>query len=139
MAEKDYSHRDLVDKLGIKPGFAVAFADEPLAVDTALRARVLDRTGRGPAAPDELVDVALIGADDSTDVQTVLTQWRQRIDQAGGIWLLTPKRGRPGYVDQRDLILAGPGAGVVDNKTCSVSDTVSGIRFVIRRTDRVYW
>jgi Protein of unknown function (DUF3052) len=138
VAEKDYSHRDVVDKLGIKPGFAVAFADEPLAVDAALRARVLDRTGRGPAAADEPVDVALIGANDSTEVETVLQRWRQRIDQAGGIWLLTPKRGQPGYVDQRDLILAGPGAGVVDNKICSVSDTLSGMRFVIRKSDRVY-
>src|SRR5437764_98260 len=57
---------------------------------------------------------------------------------ASGIWLLTPKRGQPGYLDQRDLILAGPTAGVVDNKTCSVSDTTSGIRFVIRKIDRVY-
>ena len=82
--------------------------------------------------------MVLVGADASTDVETVLNQWRQRIDQAGGIWLLTPKRGQPGYIDQRDLILIGPAAGVVDNKTCSVSDTISGIRFVIRKVDRVY-
>jgi hypothetical protein len=27
---------------------------------------------------------------------------------------------------------------VVDNKICSVSETISGIRFVIRKSDRVY-
>ena len=138
MAEKDYSHRDVVDKLDIKPGFAVAFAADPLAIDAALRARVLERTGRDPAADDEPVDVVLIGATDATDAQATLKRWRARIDQAGGIWLLTPKRGQPGYVDQRDLIEAGPGAGVVDNKICSVSDTLSAMRFVIRKTDRVY-
>jgi len=138
VAEKDYSHRDVVDKLGIKPGFAVAFAAEPLAVESALRSRVLERIGRDAATDDEPLDVVLVGADASTDAEAVLKRWRARIDQAGGIWLLTPKRGQPGYVDQRDLILAGPGAGVVDNKTCSVSDTISGIRFVIRKTDRVY-
>src|SRR5205085_12554853 len=102
------------------------------------RARALARAGREAAADDEPADVVLIGADASTDVDHVLSAWRARIDPAGGIWLLTPKRGQAGYVDQRELILAGPAAGVVDNKICSVSDTTSGIRFVIRKIDRVY-
>ncbi len=138
VAERDYSHRDVVDKLGVKPGFAVAFVEAPTAIPPHLRARVLERTGRGVARADEPADVVLVGADASTDVGSVLSEWRARIDQAGGVWLLTPKRGQPGYIDQRDLILVGPAAGVVDNKTCSVSDTLSGIRFVIRKTDRVY-
>jgi hypothetical protein len=138
LAERDYSHRDVVDKLGIKPGFAVAFDEAPTAVDAALRARVLERVGRDAATAAEPVDVVLVGADASTDVEAVLNQWRSRIDQTGGIWLLTPKRGQAGYIDQTELIRAGPAAGVVDNKTCSVSETVSGIRFVIRKVDRVY-
>ena len=136
--ERDYSHRDVVDKLGIKPGFALAFDASPVSVDADLRSRSLERAGRDAAADDEPVDVVLVGADASTDVKSVLDHWRQRIDQAGGIWLLTPKRGQPGYVDQRDLILIGPSAGLVDNKICSVSDTTSGMRFVIRKVDRVY-
>jgi hypothetical protein len=136
--ERDYSHRDVVDKLGIKPGFAVAFAAAPLVIDASLRARALAQSGRAEATEDEPADVVLIGADASTDVGSVLDHWRRRIDQAGGIWLLTPKRGQPGYVDQRDLILAGPAAGLVDNKICSVSDTLSAMRFVIRKVDRVY-
>lgn len=136
--ERDYSHRDVVDKLGIKPGFALAFDRAPLPVDPDLRARALAKAGRAEAFDAEPVDVVLVGADASTQVETVLARWRKRIDQAGGIWLLTPKRGQAGYVDQTELILAGPAAGVVDNKTCSVSDTVSGIRFVIRKVDRVY-
>ena len=138
MAERDYSYRDVVDKLGIKPGFAVAFEPAPAEIDAGLRERALERAGRPAAADGETVDVVLVGANASTDVEAVLSRWRGRIDPAGGIWLLTPKRGQPGYVDQRELILAGPAAGVVDNKTCSVSDTISGIRFVIRKIDRVY-
>jgi len=138
MAERDYSHRDVVDKLGIKPGFAVAFEAAPLPIPVDLAARALARTGRGAASAAEGVDAVLVGADASTDVGEVLDRWRRRIDPAGGIWLLTPKRGQPGYVDQRDLILAGPAARVVDNKICSVSDTLSGIRFVIRKADRIY-
>jgi hypothetical protein len=140
--ERDYSHRDVVDKLGIKPGFNVAFVAAPREVDADLRRRALARAGRDEAflglRDDGPVDVVLIGADASTDAEAVLATWRARIDPAGGIWLLTPKRGQPGYVDQRELIAAGPAAGVVDNKICSVDDTTSAMRFVIRRTDRVY-
>ncbi len=128
----------MIDKLGIKPGFALAFVAAPRELDADLRARALARSGReaGPQ-DDEPLDVVLVGADDTTDVHHVLSTWRARIDQAGGIWLLTPKRGQPGYLDQRALIEAGPAAGVVDNKTCSVDDTTSALRFVIRKTDRV--
>ena len=134
--ERDYSHRAVVDKLGIKPGFAVAFEAAPLPIDADLRSRALAQSGRDEAADDEPVDVVLVGANASTDVQKVLRRWRARIDQAGGIWLVTPKRGQPGYVDQRDLIVAGPAAGLVDNKICSIDETTSAMRFVIRRIDR---
>ena len=136
--ERDYSHRDVVDKLGIKPGFAVAFDESSAPIDPELRARALARAGREEADTAEPVDVVLVGADASTDAEAALRRWRERIDQAGGIWLLTPKRGQVGYIDQTELILVGPAAGLVDNKTCSVSNTTSAIRFVIRKTDRVY-
>jgi hypothetical protein len=135
-AERDYSHRSTVDKLGIKPGLAVAFDAAPRPVAADLRGSALERAGRDAAAAGEPADVVLIGADDSTDVVGVLNAWRERIDPAGGIWLLTPKRGQPGYVDQRDLIMAGPSASLVDNKICSVDDQTSALRFVIRRVDR---
>ena len=136
--ERDYSHRDVVDKLGIKPGHAVAFDAAPVPIEANLRVRALDKAGRAEAADDEPVDVVLVGADATTDVDAVLKRWRERIAPAGGIWLLTPKRGQRGYVDQTELILAGPAAGVVDNKIASVSETTSAMRFVIRKTDRVY-
>jgi hypothetical protein len=136
--ERDYSHRQVVDKLGIKPGFALAFESAPRAIDADLRAQALAKAGRDAASDGEPVDVVLLGADATTDVESVLRLWRTRIDQAGGIWLLTPKRGHDGYVDQTELIQAGPAAGVVDNKICSISDTTSAMRFVIRKIDRVY-
>jgi hypothetical protein len=136
VAERDYSHRDVVDKLGIKPGHAVAFVAAPRSIDAGLQARALEKCGREQASADEPVDVVLIGADASTDAVSVLREWRARLDAAGGIWLLTPKRGQTGYVDQRELILAGPDAGLVDNKICSVDDLTSAMRFVIRRSDR---
>jgi hypothetical protein len=136
MAEKDYGHRDIVDKLNIRPGYAVVFACESGEIDIALHERVVDRAGRPPALEDEAVDVILVSTDAATDFIEVLMRWRLRLKPTGGIWLLTPKRGQPGYVDQRELIAAGLQAGVVDNKSCSVSPTVSAMRFVIRKRDR---
>jgi hypothetical protein len=136
--ERDYSHRSAVDKLGIKPGLVVAFVAAPQPIESALRAGVLERVGRAPAQPGEPPDVVLVGADASTDAVQVLSHWRSQIDQTGGIWLLTPKRGQPGYINQSDLIPAGAAAGLVDNKICSVSETTSAMRFVIRKVDRVY-
>ena len=135
-AERDYSHRDVIDKLGVKPGFAVAFDSAPRTVDAGLRERALEKAGRPEAADGEPIDVVLIGADSTTDVASLLRKWRSRIDSAGGIWVLTPKRKQPGYVDQTELILIGPNVGLVDNKICSVDDTTSAMRFVIRRVDR---
>jgi hypothetical protein len=134
--DRDYSHRSAVDKLGIKRGHAVTLVPLAGPIDGELARQALERSGRAAAGPDEPADVVLISADASTDAVAVLEQWRSRIKPAGGIWLLTPKRGRPGYVNQNTLIPAGLAAGLVDNKTCSVSDHTSGIRFVIRRRDR---
>ena len=135
MADRDYSRRDVLDKLGIKAGHALGFGDEAGPLDPDLRRRSVERAG-GEARQDRALDVVLVTADAATDAAAVLARWRERIAPAGGIWLLTPKRGRPGYVDQRALIAAGLAAGLVDNKVCSVSETTSAMRFVIRRADR---
>jgi|SRR5579872_6067130 len=136
MAEKDYSHRSPIDKLGIKAGHAVVLLSHAWPLDQDLCRLALERAGRGPAQLDESADIVLISVDDSTDAVSLLREWRARIRPAGGIWLLTAKRGRHGYVNQNELIPAGLEAGMVDNKTCSVSETTRGIRFVIRKKDR---
>jgi Protein of unknown function (DUF3052) len=140
---RDYQHRDVVDKLGIKPGHAVAFAEEAgvtgdreWEIDAALCQRILLRTGRPPATEDETVDVVLVWVDAMTDVAEILKRWRLHLKPDGGIWLLTPKRGLAGYVDQSIIIAVGVQTGLVDNKVCSISPTTSAIRFVIRKIDR---
>src|SRR5260370_39379755 len=118
MPNRDYSHRSAVDKLGIKPGHVVALVPLSGTLDPELSRLALERSGRKAAAPDESPDIVLIGADASTDAVAILREWRSRIQPAGGIWLLTPKRGRPGYINQTELIPMGLEAGLVDNKTC---------------------
>jgi hypothetical protein len=136
MPEKNYQGRDILDKLGIKPGQAIAFAHADWEIDATLLQRIIERTGRPLATEDEAIDLVLVAIDETTETVEVLKKWRQRLMPSGGIWLLTAKRGQPGYVDQRVLIAAGQQAEVVDNKICSVSSTVSAMRFVIRKKDR---
>ena len=76
MADKDYGHRDIVDKLGIKPGYAVAFAAVAGPLDDALRQRVLARTGRPPTGDDEPADAVLATADGATDALALLERWK---------------------------------------------------------------
>ena len=137
MAERDYSQRDIVDKLGIKPGSTVAFAGDASEIDADVRERILVRIGRPLAEAHEAVDIVLAAIDDTTTALEILQHWRTRLRPNGGIWLLTAKRGQVGYVDQRELIAVGQQAGVVDNKVCSLSPVRSAMRFVIRKRDRV--
>lgn len=135
MAERDYSHRGVVDKLGIKAGHLIAFDQSAFPLETELQNDVLMQTGRTPNE-SERADVVLATVDAAADPVELLLRWKKRIQSDGGIWLLSPKRTEPGYVDQNELIEAGKAAGLVDNKVCSVSETISAMRFVIRKADR---
>ena len=134
--ERDYSHRGVLDKLGIQAGHAVAVDAMSGPLDPAAGDGLLQRVGRSLAAADEPADVVLAVVDAAVDLASVLALWKSRLDPAGGIWLLTPKRQFPGYVPDVALIAAGSAAGLVDNKVCSVSEATSAMRFVIRKVDR---
>jgi hypothetical protein len=133
--ERDYSGRDVIDKLGVKLGYVVAFDEAAGSLDAELKQRILDRAA-SDVSDEEPIDVVLALADATVDLTALLARWKVRIRPNGGIWVLTPKRKEPGYIGDGPLIAAGGEAGLVDNKVCSVSDTISGMRFVIRRADR---
>jgi Protein of unknown function (DUF3052) len=135
MSERDYSHRDVLDKLGIKQGHKLAFDETDSNIPSTLKERVLARDVETYVDGDG-IDVVLVAISASADPVEVLERWKPLIKPNGGIWLLTPKRGQPGYVDQNVLIEAGKLAGLVDNKVCSIDDQMSAMRFVIRKSDR---
>ena len=137
MAEKDYSHRDITDKLGLKPAQVVRVVGRG---DPALLARVRAKIGRG-LARQGLADVVLYWPRTPGEITPTLAELRHTIAENGGIWVITAKRdqrsaSRMEYLSQSDLIPLGLAAGLVDNKTCSVSEAESGMRFVIRTMDR---
>ena len=138
MADKDYSHRDITDKLGLKPSFAVRVVGKG---DKALLARIREKIGRRMVSVGTPADVILYWPKTAEEITPTLTELRAAIVPNGGIWVLTAKKGCRSasgmeYLNQTDLIPLGLAAGLVDNKTCSASESESGMRFVIRTKDR---
>ncbi len=131
-----YAAKDVLDKLGVKPGDAVLVAGRP---DPDLVARARKKAGRPPARAGELADVVLYWPRSESEVTPRLRALRKRIVEVGGIWVISAKRGqertgRPYLASE--VIALGLAAGLVDNKICSVSVSDTAMRFVIRRSDR---
>jgi hypothetical protein len=130
MAEKSYADRDLLDKLGVKDGMRVLLVgDVPKGLCSRLAARSAVELLEKP--DDDPVNLVLFAPADGSRVKAELADHRSRISPDGAIWVLTAKRGRPGYLRQEALIPQGKAVGLVDNKICSVDESTSGMRFVI--------
>jgi len=134
MAEKDYSHRDVTDKLGLKPGHVVRVVGKG---DKELLERVRVKTGRALSRSAKTpADVILYWPRSADEIVPTLMELKKDIRPNGGIWAITVKNGFDGYIKQDSLIPMGAAAGLVDNKICSLSDRESAMRFVIRKEDR---
>lgn len=102
-----------------------------------LELELIERFGARVRWADEgAVDVVLSTVGPETDVDAMLAVAASRIRPGGAIWLLTRKRNHPSYLSQDILVGRGSARDLVDNKVCSVSPSVSGMRFVVRRERR---
>jgi hypothetical protein len=134
VAETSYAHRDVLQKLGIKPGMRVAL--EGLVPEEVVeRVRSMEEVevvdpGSDPA------HVVLYRLADLGDAKPTLARLRKAIVPHGAIWVLTAKKGAPDYVKQEALIPLGKAVGLVDNKIASVDEATSAIRFVIPLAQR---
>lgn len=130
--EKDYSHRTTVQKLGVQPGDRIEVQGD---VGPGLRKDVKDASGRGLVKSGEL-DGAIVEVDSVEAAEGVFATYRPRIKESGYLWLVTRKRGHDNYLNQMLLVPFGKRHGLIDNKTCSIDDARSGIRFVVPRAKR---
>ena len=130
--ETDYSHRTTVQKFGIKPDERVEIAGD---VGTGLRRDVKEATGRGLVRSGEL-DAAIVLVESEDEAKEVFVRYRPRLRDTGYLWMITRKRGHEGYINQMGLVPHAKKLGLIDNKTCSVDDGRSGIRFVVPRALR---
>jgi hypothetical protein len=131
-AHRDYSHRSTVQKLGVEPDERLEVAGD---VGSALKRELKEALGRGFVKSGEL-DGAIALVSSLEEAAEALDRYRTRLRDTGYIWLVTWKRGRAGYLDQMTLVPCGKERALIDNKTCSIDDERSGIRFVVPRALR---
>lgn len=124
-------------RMGLKPGMIVMELGYDEDVDQTLRDLIEEHTGEEMVGEDsdEVVDVVLIwyreGDEDLTDL---LVDAISPLADDGVIWLLTPKRGRPGYVEASDISEAASVAGLSETTIITISQDWSGNRLVGRRS-----
>jgi hypothetical protein len=130
--ERDYSHRGLLDKLGVKPGQRVAIlgiADAGFLQQLA--ARVGEFSNGRPLAGSDMI---FFDAEDKKDLVR-FKRLASAIRRDGAVWVVYP-RGQAQTISEMDVISAGKAAGLVDNKVCRFSDTHTALRFVIPLASR---
>jgi Protein of unknown function (DUF3052) len=130
--ERDYSHRSAVQKLGVKPAQRVEITGD---VGSGLRRDVKEAVGRGLVRSGEL-DGAIVLVESEDEGREALVRYRARLRDTGYLWVITRKRGHETYLNQMLLVPHAKRLGLIDNKTCSIDDERSGIRFVVPRALR---
>jgi hypothetical protein len=129
--ERDYSHRLLIDKLGVKSGQKiVVLGVESADFLTDLAARVPDYS-RGKRING--ADLVFFSAEVLKDLANLKSLSRS-IAKTGAIWVVYPK-GQT-HLREIDVIEAGKSAGLTDNKVCRFSDTHTALRFCIPAANR---
>jgi|HubBroStandDraft_2_1064218.scaffolds.fasta_scaffold1029096_1 hypothetical protein len=124
--ERDYSHRKLIDKLGVKVGqqIAVVGVDDAAFLDE-LSARVPSFYTGVPHAPADLIFYAVEDRSDLPELKTLAAL----LLKTGAVWAVFPKG--QGHIRDTDVIAAAKGAGLVDNKVCKFSETHTALRLCI--------
>ena len=126
-------------KLGLKEGCRALVVGAPGEVVGEVRGAV----GESGVVATSLrgtrpFDVIVCCCDRAGEMERRLPGLVDRLETAGGLWLCWPKRSSGVATDLSDgaVRALGLGAGLVDNKTCAVTDVWSGLRFVRRLRDR---
>jgi hypothetical protein len=128
-----YSGTPLATKLGIKPGHTVLLDGVPDNWELETPPGVTQRrTGTGP------FDVILAFCADRARLAERWATLHERTTKEGALWIAWPKKasGVPTDLNEnvvRDFALAN---GRVDVKVCAIDETWSGLKHVIRLTDR---
>ena len=67
-----------------------------------------------------------------------LPRLKATLAAADGLWIAWPKKASGAQTDLNEdaVRAAGLSLGLVDNKVCAIDDTWSGLRFVVRLSDR---
>jgi len=127
--------RSLADRFGIEPGMVVMEMGYDDDVDEDLRDVLIDRCGElVDEETEEVVDVVLLWwRDGDGDLVDTLVDVLGPLADNGVVWLLTPKTGRPGYVEASEIKEAAPTAGLQQTSTVNAGRDWTGVRLVAPR------
>jgi hypothetical protein len=130
-----YSETPLTKKLGIKPGFNLAFVNAPPDFFAEL---TLPHDVKVNSRSKKALDVVLLFVKREEDLKKKFAQYSQQLMPAGMIWVAWPKKSSGVTTDLSftNVQAIGLATGLVDVKICAVNEVWSGLKFVIRLKDR---
>jgi hypothetical protein len=135
-AHKDYSGTPLPKKLGIKEGARIYVAGAPEGFDDLLGPLPTGVQELGRAGAD--MDVVLFFATREREIRSRFAALVGGLTPAGRLWIAWPKKaaGIATDLDFDTVQRIGLAAGLVDNKSASITDVFQGVQFVYRLEDR---
>ena len=131
-----YSGKPLSEKLGLKPPLKLWAIGAPRDYESWL-GELPEGVGV-VSAPDEPLRAVHLFTTERATMETELSRLRKRLDPAGMVWVSWPKKASKVPTDiTEDVVreVALP-MGFVDVKVCAVSDVWSGLKLVIRKSER---
>jgi len=132
-----YSHRTLVEKLGIRPGDKIAIIGAPAGYRKTLGPLPPDVRNPGPNTTN--LDFVQLFVRDRRALVDQLRDLRKHIKPTGMIWVSWPKQasGVPSDLTEDVIRTVAIETGLVDVKVAAIDETWSGLKLVIRVKDRV--
>jgi hypothetical protein len=130
-AEKIRNPRGLLDKLGVKAQMCVVVVG---VQDADFMTQLRGRVGEPSSNLTSNADIVFYEADRVDDLVR-LTELRDSIKPAGGIWVVSPK-GKGAVLKDIEVMAAAREAGLVDNKVVSFSETHTALKLVIPKALR---
>ncbi len=131
LANKIRSPATRLEKMGLKPGLAVAVVgpQDKSFLDELRKAGVAFRDGR-PSSPQD----AVVYAAKSLDDLAAIAELAGCIKPDGGLWIVYRKGKRD--PSEMDVIGAGRAAGLKDIKVARFSETHTALKFVVPLAER---
>jgi len=131
-----YSGTPLAKKLSLKNGMRV-WRDgmpEKVAKEIAAEGLQLDLLD----TPEKPIDAAHIFVTERSDLEARLSELKPLLDPAGFIWVSWPKKASkvPTDITEDTIREFALPMGLVDVKVCAVDATWSGLKLMIRKSDR---
>lgn len=127
----------IAGRMGFAPGMVVQELGWDSDADEEFRSAVEDVTGEELVGEDsdEIVEAVLLWyREGDGDLVDVLVDAIAPLADNGFIWLLTPKRGRDGYVEPSDIAEAAPTAGLSQTSLATVGADWAGARLAARKS-----